>query len=91
MGLTRLDLGIGSSTRSNGDAALPPVSAPGAGMGGGSKRLQVSGIGYDRRRMVGSSLGGVPREQKMLKGHLPRVMYYQVYLHTKINTRNSEP
>ena len=25
------------------------------------------------------SLGGVPREQKMLKGHLPRVMYHQVY------------
>jgi len=31
--------------------------------------------------LVGStdSLGGVPREQKMLKGHLPRVMYHQVY------------
>ena len=25
------------------------------------------------------SLGGVPREQKMLKGHLPRVIYHQVY------------
>jgi len=24
-------------------------------------------------------LGGVPREQKMLKGHLPRVMHHQVY------------
>ena len=24
-------------------------------------------------------LGGVPREQKMLKGHLPRVRYHQVY------------
>jgi len=23
--------------------------------------------------------GGVPREQKMLKGHLPRVIYHQVY------------
>ena len=23
-------------------------------------------------------LGGVPREQKMLKGHLPSVMYHQV-------------
>ena len=23
-------------------------------------------------------LGGVPREQKMLMGHLPRVIYYQV-------------
>ena len=27
----------------------------------------------------GTSLGGVPREQKMLKGHLPRVIYNQVY------------
>jgi len=25
------------------------------------------------------SLGGVPREQKMLKGHLPRVIYHQLY------------
>jgi len=28
--------------------------------------------------LVGS-LGGVPREQKMLKGHLTRVIYHQVY------------
>ena len=27
----------------------------------------------------GTSLGGVPREQKMLKGHLPIVIYHQVY------------
>ena len=26
----------------------------------------------------GTSLGGVPREQKMLTGHLPRVTYHQV-------------
>jgi len=25
------------------------------------------------------SLGGVPREQKMLKGHLPNVIYHHVY------------
>ena len=25
------------------------------------------------------SLGGILREQKMLKGHLPRVIYHQVY------------
>ena len=30
-------------------------------------------------KLAGSSLGGVPREQKMLKGHLPRVVYHQVY------------
>ena len=32
--------------------------------------------GYDR--------SGVPREQKMLKGHLPRVIYHQVYWYMKI-------
>ena len=31
--------------------------------------------------------GGVPREQKILKGHLPRVIYHQVYLYTKIKRR----
>jgi len=30
-------------------------------------------------------LGGVPREQKMLEGHLPRVIYHQVYQFTKIH------
>jgi len=29
-------------------------------------------------------LGGVPREQKMLKGLLPRVMYHKMYSHTNI-------
>ena len=32
----------------------------------------------------GLALGGVPREQKMLKGYLPRVIYHQVYQYTKI-------
>ena len=27
----------------------------------------------------GTSLGGVPQEKKMLKGHLPSVIYHQVY------------
>ena len=30
------------------------------------------------------ALGGVPRRQKMLKGHLPRVIYHQVYYCTRI-------
>ena len=34
---------------------------------------------FDDRLRVGTSLGGVPREQKMLKGHQPRIMYHQVY------------
>ena len=29
--------------------------------------------------VVDSWLGGVPPEQKMLKGHLPRVIYHPVY------------
>ena len=29
--------------------------------------------------LVGSTVGGIPREQKMLQGHLPRVRYHQVY------------
>ena len=28
-----------------------------------------------------SPVGGVPREQKMLKGHLPRVIYHQVLVY----------
>ena len=34
--------------------------------------------------MLDSGLGRVPREQEMLKGHLPRVIYHHVYLYTKI-------
>ena len=30
-------------------------------------------------RCRATSLGGVPRRQKMLNGHLPRVVYHQVY------------
>ena len=29
--------------------------------------------------VVDSVLGGVPREQKMLKGHLPSVIYHPVF------------
>ena len=38
---------------------------------------------FDDRLRVGPSLGGVPREQTMLKGHLPRVIHHQVYKYTK--------
>ena len=34
-------------------------------------------------------LGGVPREQKMLKGHQPGVIYHQVYEYTKKNGRST--
>ena len=35
----------------------------------------VSGLRFS----VWGLLGGVPREQKMLKGHLHRVIHHQVY------------
>jgi len=35
----------------------------------------------DVPRPVIDSLGGVPREQKMLKGHLPRVMYHSILVY----------
>jgi len=33
----------------------------------------------------------IPREQKMLTGHLPRVIYHQVYQYTKTHIRQSRP
>ena len=47
---------------------------------------------FDRpidRLRVGWLLGGVPREQNMLTGHLPGVIYHHVYQHTKF-TREPE-
>ena len=48
--------------------------------------------GFDEKMidsgLVGST-GRVPREQKLLKGHLPRVIYQQVYEHTKKNVPGS--
>ena len=40
----------------------------------------------DRLR-VGTSLGGVPREQKIFTGHLPRVIYHQVYFSIRRKTQ----
>jgi len=34
---------------------------------------------HTRGTSQGTSLGGVPQEQKMLNGHLPLVMHHQVY------------
>ena len=47
-------------------------------------RLQLSAFAVpDRLKLlkghVIDPLGGVPREQKMLKGHLPRVIYHYAY------------
>ena len=41
-------------------------------------------ITYTCRRRLTPWQGGVPREEKMLKGHLPKIIYHQVYQHTKI-------
>ena len=32
---------------------------------------------FSLKRVIDSGLDGVPREQKLLKGHLPRVIYHQ--------------
>ena len=49
--------------------------------GGGSRveglGLRVEGRGF--RVQTKKSLGGVPRGQEMLKGHLPGVIHHQVY------------
>ena len=45
-------------------------------LGGLSLAVEALSLMIDTR---GTSLGGVPREQKMLKGHLPRVIHHQVY------------
>ena len=48
----------------------------------GVPRRKESPFGSDRLRvgrLNGWALGGVPRVQKMLKGHLPRVIYHQGY------------
>ena len=43
-----------------------------------SSRFRVQSV--MKSGLVGTpDLGGVPREQKMRKGHLPRVTYHQVY------------
>ena len=43
-----------------------------------SKVKRFQGEAYKAGGFV-QMIGGVPREHKMLKGHLPRVMYHQVY------------
>ena len=59
-------------------------------------RAVIESIGYEPLAIPGvmtpsevratsnDGLRGVPREQKMLTGHLPRVIYHQMYNHTKI-------
>ena len=61
--ITILETGVNSS--------FPGARGPEATMHAHSLRVDCL-KGY-------SVVGGVPREQKMLTGHLPRVMYHQVY------------
>ena len=52
----------------------------------------ISGYGHGadilsketRLKLPTGAKGGVPREQWMLEGHLPRVIYHQLYWYTKI-------
>ena len=48
------------------------------------RESRVSGV-TDSGLVGSTALGGVPREQKMLEGHLSRVMYHQGYKYTKMN------
>ena len=57
-----------------GSATYPATTAPSA----------PTFSGFKFQNLIDSGQGGVPREQKMLKGHLPRVIYHQVYSDTKI-------
>jgi len=41
------------------------------------------------KRGVDGLRGGVPREQNMLMGHLPSVIYHQVYLYTNVTDPGS--
>ena len=48
------------------------------------KRKRLSTLSVEGPLTRGTSLGGVPREQKMLQENLPTVMFHQVYQYTKI-------
>ena len=52
------------------------------GEGDAADRLTLMGV-YRPLRGFKRPVG-VPREQKMLKGHLPRVINHQVYLYAQI-------
>ena len=56
-----------------------PLYDPKSRRGGRDKKI----LGKNRLILLGILTmicsGGVPREQKMLKGHLPRVTYHRVY------------
>ena len=60
--------GIGSTDRQHGTSPRKPRCG----------YLDSYGTHGDKV-MRNPKLGGVPREQKLLKGHLPRVIYHQVY------------
>ena len=52
--------------------------------------VEVLGVGFGVQGVEGSKdsglvgpTGEVPREQKTLEGHLPRVIYHQVYWYTR--------
>ena len=55
-------------------------SRPDSGLGSQVEVLQtVQVVPGTLRALIDPGVGRVPREQKMLKGHLPRVVYHQVY------------
>ena len=60
-------------------------SGPAVGSKGGAVSLERgTPVGLRAQLWLIDPREGVPREQKMLKGHLPRVIYRQVYWYRKI-------
>ena len=52
------------------------LTRPGRIRGGPPARISAAAFDFIFTRI---NLGGVSREQKMLKGHLPRVIHHQLY------------
>ena len=66
--------GLGSA-----QVTSPGAHSPSRSMSTRQGSLPVGSHSREIDNTRGTSLGGVPREQEMLKGHLTRVIHHQVY------------
>ena len=71
------------ATRESTSRSLPPPPYCPIASGAGVTPVRTSEV-IDSGLVRSTALGGVPREQKMLKGHLTRVIHHRVYYYTKI-------
>ena len=94
-----IDLFSGPGSTPTGEVSVVPIISLFSGTGSTPDPIRISiqwrpSTGFpvntlvfqavDRLRVDWlNGLGEVPREQKILKGHLPRVVYHQIYLQTK--------